>query len=163
VQPARNQGVVGVQVFPAHALICPHRRGDLLKLTGYDIPSPSTSCGAHVPRSTPLRETCSSIHTCRLVELPLAPVLPAHLRRIWRTSRRCASSGGPDTLLGAFGVSVMFHFVGLWGTVFGSVGAFFVLMGVGGVLERVWWRTTGTRMRSFWGWGWIMFSCLGCD
>ena len=29
-------------------------------------------------------------------------------------------------------------------------------MGIGAVLERVWQRTTGARVRGFWGWAWTM-------
>jgi len=39
------------------------------------------------------------------------------------------------------------------GTKFSSAGAFFVLMGI---VERVWQRTTGTRVQGFWGWAWTM-------
>ena len=53
------------------------------------------SCGPPIPPSTPLRATCSSIHTCRLVVvLPLATVLRApspHLARV-------PSSGGQARL-----------------------------------------------------------------
>jgi hypothetical protein len=68
--------------------------------------------------------------------------------------------GRPGAFLGGFGVSSVLHYVGLWGlgngTEFWSAGAFFVLMGVGTVLERVWQRTTGTQVRGFWGWAWTM-------
>ncbi len=68
--------------------------------------------------------------------------------------------GQSGALFGAFGVSAVLHYVGMWGlgkgTEFGSAGAFFLLMAVGAVLERVWQRTTGTRVRGFWGWAWTM-------
>ena len=68
--------------------------------------------------------------------------------------------GRPGAFLGGFGVSSLLHYVGLWGlgkgTEFWGAGAFFVLMGVGAVLERVWQHTTGTRVRGFWGWAWTM-------
>ncbi|KAH9041484.1 hypothetical protein EDB83DRAFT_2641863 [Lactarius deliciosus] len=58
-----------------------------------------------------------------------------------------ARPGG--ALLGAFGVSAVLHHVGVWGlgwgTEFSGAGGFFVLMGVGAGLERVWQRTTGMR------------------
>ncbi|KAH9022942.1 hypothetical protein EDB85DRAFT_2119593 [Lactarius pseudohatsudake] len=68
--------------------------------------------------------------------------------------------GRPGALLGAFGISAVLHYVGMWGVgrglEFSSAGAFFVLMGVGVVLERIWQRTTGTQVRGFWGWVWTM-------
>ncbi|KAH9059498.1 hypothetical protein EDB87DRAFT_1684577 [Lactarius vividus] len=68
--------------------------------------------------------------------------------------------GQQGALLGAFGVSAVLHYVGVWGlgrgTEFSSGGAFFVLMAVGAVLERVWQHTTGTRVQGFWGWAWTM-------
>ena len=67
--------------------------------------------------------------------------------------------GQPGALFGAFGVSAILHYVGLWGLGRGtefSSGGFFVLMGVGAVLEHVWWRTTGMGVRGFWGWAWTM-------
>jgi hypothetical protein len=67
--------------------------------------------------------------------------------------------GRPGALLGAFGLSAVIHYIGMWGVGSGtelSTGAFFVLMGVGVVLERVWQRTTGTQVRGFWGWAWTM-------
>ncbi|KAI9445222.1 hypothetical protein H4582DRAFT_1914079 [Lactarius indigo] len=62
--------------------------------------------------------------------------------------------GRPGALLGAFGLSALLHYVGMWG--FSSAGAFFVLMGVGVVLERVWQRATGMQVQGFWGWVWTM-------
>jgi hypothetical protein len=71
----------------------------------------------------------------------------------------------PGALLGAFGVSAVLHYVGLWGlgkeTEFSSADASFVLTVVGAVPERVWRRTTGTRVRGFWGWTWTMSWFLG--
>ncbi|KAH9019080.1 hypothetical protein EDB85DRAFT_585567 [Lactarius pseudohatsudake] len=68
--------------------------------------------------------------------------------------------GQPGALLGAFGVSAVLHYVGMWGlgwgTEFSGAGGFFVLMGVGAGLERVWQRTTGMRVGGFWGWAWTM-------
>jgi hypothetical protein len=68
--------------------------------------------------------------------------------------------GRPGALLGAFGVSAVLHHIGVWGlgrgAEFSSSGAFFVLMGVGAALEHLWQRTTGKRVRGFWGWTWTM-------
>ncbi len=68
--------------------------------------------------------------------------------------------GRPGALLGAFGVSAVLHYVGMWGLgrgmEFSTGGAFFVLMGVGVVLECVWQRTTGMQVRGFLGWAWTM-------
>jgi hypothetical protein len=67
--------------------------------------------------------------------------------------------GQPGAVLGAFGVSALLHYVGLWGLGRGtepSSGGFFIMMGVGAVLERVWLRTTGLRVQGFWGWAWTM-------
>lgn len=67
--------------------------------------------------------------------------------------------GKPGALFGAFGVSALIHYVGLWGlgkgTEFSSA-SFFLLMGVGAVLERVWLLVTGKRVQGFWGWAWTM-------
>ncbi|KAH9005625.1 hypothetical protein EDB86DRAFT_3071396 [Lactarius hatsudake] len=68
--------------------------------------------------------------------------------------------GQPGALLGAFGVSAVLHYVGVWGlgwgTEFSGAGGFFVVMGVGAGLERVWQRTTGVQVGGFWGWAWTM-------
>ena len=68
--------------------------------------------------------------------------------------------GRPGAVLGAFIVSAVMHYVGLWGlgkgTEFWGAGAFFLFMGVGAMLERVWHSTTSTRVGGFWGWAWTM-------
>ena len=67
--------------------------------------------------------------------------------------------GRPGALLGAFGLSAVLHWIGMWAVGSGaelSSGAFFVEMGIGAVLERVWQRATGTRVRGIWGWAWTM-------
>ena len=67
--------------------------------------------------------------------------------------------GKPGALFGAFGVSALMHYVGLWGlgrgTEFSSA-SFFLLMAIGAMLERVWLLVTGKRVRGFWGWAWTM-------
>jgi len=68
--------------------------------------------------------------------------------------------GRPGALLGAFGVSAVLHHIGMWGfgrgAEFSSAGAFFIFMSVGVALEHLWQRTTGIRVRGFWGWAWTM-------
>ena len=67
--------------------------------------------------------------------------------------------GNTGALFGGFMVSAVIHYVGMWGVGNGtelSAGAFFILMGVGAVLECVWQHTTGTPVRGLWGWAWTM-------
>ncbi|KAH9059500.1 hypothetical protein EDB87DRAFT_759986 [Lactarius vividus] len=68
--------------------------------------------------------------------------------------------GQPGALFGAFGISAVLHYFGVWGlgrgTEFSGAGGFFVLMGIGAGLERVWQRATGMQVRGFWGWAWTM-------
>ena len=67
--------------------------------------------------------------------------------------------GQPGALLGAFGVSGLLHYIGMWGLGSGmeiSSFAFFFFMGVGVVLEQLWQYTTGMRVQGFWGWAWTM-------
>ncbi|KAI9462850.1 hypothetical protein BJY52DRAFT_1255597 [Lactarius psammicola] len=77
----------------------------------------------------------------------------------FRTHLRGVLLGRPGALLGAFWVSAVMHYVGMWGLGKGtefSAGWFFVLMSIGAVLERVWQYKTGRRVRGFWGWVWTM-------
>ena len=76
-------------------------------------------------------------------------------------ARPCgALLGRAGAVLGGFGVSALVHCCGFWGLGRGMEtcgdGIFFVFMGVGAVLERVWQRTTGMRVGGFWGWVWTM-------
>ena len=68
--------------------------------------------------------------------------------------------GRAGAVLGGFGVSAVVHCLGFWGLGRGMEacgdGVFFVFMGVGVVLERVWQGTTGRRVGGFWGWVWTM-------
>ena len=67
--------------------------------------------------------------------------------------------GTPGALFGGFMVSAVMHYVGMWGLGNGtelSSGAFFILMGVGAVLECGWQHTTGIPVRGLWGWAWTM-------
>ena len=73
--------------------------------------------------------------------------------------------GRPGALLGAFGVSAVIHDLGLWGleqgTEFRTVGCFFVLMGVGVILEHEFEGMTGWRVGGLWGWVWTMTWTIG--
>ena len=68
--------------------------------------------------------------------------------------------GPPGAAMGAFAVSALIHHVGLWGlarkTEFRTVGAFYLLMGVGTIMEDAFQRTTGLRVRGWLGWLWAM-------
>ncbi|KAI0067200.1 hypothetical protein BV25DRAFT_1789320, partial [Artomyces pyxidatus] len=72
------------------------------------------------------------------------------------------SAGG---VLGAFGLSAVLHDAGMWGlgrgTEFGTVGGFFVLMGVGVLFERAWERAVGHKVGGLAGWTWTMVWTLG--
>jgi hypothetical protein len=68
--------------------------------------------------------------------------------------------GQPGAIMGAFAVSGLMHIVCLWAT--GCVtrlsyqGGFYLLMGVGLILESKFERATGSRVRGFFGWLWAM-------
>ncbi|PPQ91017.1 hypothetical protein CVT25_013942 [Psilocybe cyanescens] len=66
---------------------------------------------------------------------------------------------------GAFLVSGLLHYWGLWGmgrgTDFYSVAGFFLVMGVGTTLEYAFKTATGRRVRGFWGWLWSILWILG--
>jgi len=68
--------------------------------------------------------------------------------------------GKPGAVMGAFGVSAIVHHIGMWGmgngTDFVAVGGFFLLMGVGAVMEAAFTRATGLRVRGWIGWSWTM-------
>ncbi|KAI0291690.1 hypothetical protein BC826DRAFT_1105826 [Russula brevipes] len=68
--------------------------------------------------------------------------------------------GKPGALIGAFAVSAFIHHVCLWGLGNGSefvtAGGFFLLMGVGAVLEGAFKKVTGLRVRGWIGWLWTM-------
>jgi membrane bound O-acyltransferase family protein len=68
--------------------------------------------------------------------------------------------GRPGAVLGAFTVSAVMHDIGMWGlghgTEFSASGGFFILMGVGAVLEYGFKQVTGLRVRGIWGWVWTM-------
>jgi len=68
--------------------------------------------------------------------------------------------GKPGALIGAFAVSAILHHIGVWGmgngTEFVTAGGFFLLMGVGAVMEVVFTRATGLRVQGWIGWSWTM-------
>lgn len=68
--------------------------------------------------------------------------------------------GRPGALMGGFAVSAVLHHVALWGLGNGSdnvtVRGFFLLMGVGTVVEETFTRATGLRVRGWLGWLWMM-------
>ena len=68
--------------------------------------------------------------------------------------------GRAGGVIGAFFVSGIMHDFGVWGSGLGtelsSVTLFFVMMGVGCVLEGIWKEKTGTKVRGPLGWFWAM-------
>ena len=73
--------------------------------------------------------------------------------------------GRPGAVLGSFFVSAVIHDWGLWGlgrgTEFLTVGGFFVLMGVGLIMEEIWAKVLGRKVGGFWGWAWTMTWTVG--
>ena len=68
--------------------------------------------------------------------------------------------GKPGAFMGGFAVSAILHHLGLWGagngTEFVTAGGFFLLMGVGAVMEVAFTRATGLRVGGRIGWLWTM-------
>ena len=68
--------------------------------------------------------------------------------------------GKPGAVMGAFAVSAIIHHISTWGmgngAEFATVGGFFLLMGVGAVMEGAFTRATGLRVRGWIGWSWAM-------
>ncbi len=68
--------------------------------------------------------------------------------------------GKPGAIMGAFAVSATLHYVALWGLGNGidsiTIGAFFLFMGAGAVMEGAFTRATGWRVRGWLGWSWTM-------
>jgi hypothetical protein len=68
--------------------------------------------------------------------------------------------GKPGAVMGAFAVSAIVHHIPMWGMGNGSdfvaVGGFFLLMGVGALMEAAFTRATGLRVRGWIGWSWTM-------
>jgi len=73
--------------------------------------------------------------------------------------------GRAGSVLGAFAVSGCFHAVGLWGmgrgTDFIRVGGFFVMNGVGIILEHLWRKLVGQRVGGRIGTIWVYFWVIG--
>jgi len=73
--------------------------------------------------------------------------------------------GRLGALVGAFTLSGVIHDLGMWGlgrgTEFRTAGGFFVLMGVGAVLEHAFKSLTGRRVCGFGGWVWTMAWTVG--
>src|SRR6267142_348978 len=74
--------------------------------------------------------------------------------------------GKPGALMGAFALSAFLHHLGLWavgnGTEFVTAGGFFLLMGVGVVMEVAFVRTTGLKVQGWLGWAWTMVWMIVC-
>jgi hypothetical protein len=68
--------------------------------------------------------------------------------------------GKPGALMGAFAVSALVHHICLWGIgngmEFATAGGFFLLMGVGALIEGAFTRTTGLKVGGLLGWAWTM-------
>jgi hypothetical protein len=68
--------------------------------------------------------------------------------------------GWPGAVMGAFAMSGLMHIVGLWGAGRGAVlrhdGGFFLLMGLGVILECGFERVAGLPVQGLYGWLWTM-------
>ncbi|KAI9460353.1 hypothetical protein F5148DRAFT_1016608 [Russula earlei] len=68
--------------------------------------------------------------------------------------------GLPGAVMGAFTMSGLIHYLGLWGvgygTEFTTSGGFFLLMGLGVIIEDVFKRATGLPVQGWLGWSWTM-------
>ena len=68
--------------------------------------------------------------------------------------------GKPGAFMGGFTASAIFHHVGLWATgsdpEFAAAGGFFLLMGIGTIMELAFTRSTGLRIKGLIGWLWTM-------
>ena len=85
--------------------------------------------------------------------------IPRHIFIVFGARPGGALFGKPGALMGAFAVSAVLHHIGLWGlgngTEFITAGGFFLLMGVGAVIEEVFKRVTGLRVEGWIGWSWM--------
>ena len=68
--------------------------------------------------------------------------------------------GKPGAVMGAFALSAILHHIGLWGsgngTEFITAGGFFLLMGIGVIIEGGFRSVTGLRVQGWLGWSWTM-------
>ena len=68
--------------------------------------------------------------------------------------------GKPGAFMGAFAVSAILHHLALWGagngSEFATAGGFFLLMGIGAVMEVAFTRTTGLQVQGWIGWLWTV-------
>jgi hypothetical protein len=66
--------------------------------------------------------------------------------------------GKPGALMGAFSLSAFLHHLGLWavgnGSEFVTAGGFFLLMGIGVLMEGAFTKATGLKVRGWLGWAW---------
>jgi len=74
-------------------------------------------------------------------------------------------AGRLGSIIGVFFVSGLLHDLGLWGmgrgTDFWHVVGFFLVMGVGVLIEAVWRNTSGTKVHGWIGWTWTMLWVIG--
>ena len=102
----------------------------------------------------------------------LAELWAKRWHQLFRNSFICMGSkplffliGPIGKVMGAFLVSGLLHNMGLWGmgrgTDFWNVGGFFLMMGVGILLEEVWKKVWGTKVGGWAGWAWTMVWTLG--
>jgi len=74
--------------------------------------------------------------------------------------------GRPGAVMGAFAVSSILHHISLWavgnGAEFATAGGFFLLMGMGVVMEEAFTRTTGLKVQGWLGWAWTMVWAMVC-
>ncbi|KAL4263189.1 wax synthase family protein [Pleurotus pulmonarius] len=73
--------------------------------------------------------------------------------------------GRVGAVMGVFLMSGIFHHIGLWGMGRGSdfayVGGYFLMMGVGVVLEAGWKKVTDSKVQGWVGWVWTMLWVVG--
>lgn len=73
--------------------------------------------------------------------------------------------GRTGGVMGAFLLSGIVHDWGMWamgrGSNFQTAGGFFLLMGLGCVLENLFARVLGTKVQGWWGWLWTMVWVVG--
>jgi hypothetical protein len=66
--------------------------------------------------------------------------------------------------MGAFTVSAIIHYIGVWGLgngiEFNTSGAFFLLMGLGAIMEGAFKQATGLQVQGWIGWSWTMLWTL---